>query len=612
MFNLISEPDLSLNSGGFNLPGSALPITTLMFLLLSFSTAGGTTFFVPQDYLTIQGGIDACSDGDILIVNPGSYVGEINFKGKRIAVRSESGPLVTSIVGRGSGSVVSFLSGEQQGSSLEGFTIRNGAGNLINSAFHGGGICCYQASPTLVGNVIRNNYAEYGGGISCLDFSTAVISGNTFKENMAGFGGGLNIEHHSNPSIVGNTIFENSAEIDGGGIRCFYGSSPPISGNEIFLNNAFAGRGGGINCGDASPHITHNAIYQNISERCGGGIYGTLSNPRIENNRITENTSKNGYGGGCNFADFSNPVILCNVIHDNLADGGGGGVNCIDYSLATVVNNIVSNNKAAICGGGLCCLNSSEMISLNNTVTGNWAGDAGGGLCCNVESKTTVCNNIIWDNQAKSGNEIYIGRPSDPSEVSLEYSDVKGGLAEIRIRPGCVLKVGSGIIDADPIFFDPLTNDFHLCVDSPCRNMGNILNTGLLALDFEGDPRHRQKKTDIGADEFHFHLYSVGKIVSGSPVPLHVTGLPGMSVILGIADGVNDAPFSTPYGNLYLEFPLTNSSFLGFIPAQGILKLPMQIPTQWQAGSNHYLQALVGALGGTYSALTNTIVLTAE
>ena len=59
-----------------------------LFLLFVFVTLSinGVTINIPEDYSTIQGGIDAAEDGDEVIVAPGTYVENINFEGKAITL----------------------------------------------------------------------------------------------------------------------------------------------------------------------------------------------------------------------------------------------------------------------------------------------------------------------------------------------------------------------------------------------------------------------------------------------------------------------------------------------------------------------------------------------
>ena len=61
------------------------------FLTLN-SPVLATDRLVPSQYPTIQAGIDAAVNGDVVIIDPNTYTGagnrDIDFKGKAIAVRS--------------------------------------------------------------------------------------------------------------------------------------------------------------------------------------------------------------------------------------------------------------------------------------------------------------------------------------------------------------------------------------------------------------------------------------------------------------------------------------------------------------------------------------------
>src|SRR5262245_6343566 len=77
---------------------------------------------VPADFPTIQVAIDRSVDGDVVIVASGTYRENIDFRGKRITIQSESGPEVTIIDGGRSGTVVRFVTREDGNSVLKGFT----------------------------------------------------------------------------------------------------------------------------------------------------------------------------------------------------------------------------------------------------------------------------------------------------------------------------------------------------------------------------------------------------------------------------------------------------------------------------------------------------------
>lgn len=168
--------------------------------------------------------------------------------------------------------MVSFKRGETSGAILEGFTIQNGTGSQLEGwSKKGGGIYCFQSSPTILNNFILNNNADNGGGIYC-SFSSPIIRNNIIALNSAKGGGGIFCGDSSSPIISQNTISENSATHNsyGGGILC-YNSDPNIISNEISWNNAT--NGAGIYILDSMPTIFGNNLNKNSATQYGGGIF---------------------------------------------------------------------------------------------------------------------------------------------------------------------------------------------------------------------------------------------------------------------------------------------------------------------------------------------------
>ena len=102
-------------------------IPFFLFLLVFCVPAPGATYYVPDDFPTIQAAIDGASGGDTIVVRPGTYRENIDFRGKALTVKSQYGAYTTVIDGGGAGSTVTFQNNEGAGSVLDGFTVTNGS-----------------------------------------------------------------------------------------------------------------------------------------------------------------------------------------------------------------------------------------------------------------------------------------------------------------------------------------------------------------------------------------------------------------------------------------------------------------------------------------------------
>jgi len=231
---------------------------------------------ITQDicYGTIQEGIDDSNNGDIVLVEPGIYVENINFNGKAVILGSlfyttqdTSYISQTIIDGNQDGSVVTFESEEGSTSVLTGFTITNGQG-VGYPDYTGGGITCINFScPSLENVTITDNSAgESGGGIYC-GYSSPILENVTITGNSADYGGGVSCYFSSSPILENVTITGNSASNSfwggGGGIYCWDDSSPSLENVTITDNSA--GRGGGICCACSSSPSLVNCIFWNNS-----------------------------------------------------------------------------------------------------------------------------------------------------------------------------------------------------------------------------------------------------------------------------------------------------------------------------------------------------------
>jgi hypothetical protein len=366
------------------------------------------TIRVPSDQPTIQSAINVADIGDTVLVAPGIYVENINFRGKAITVRSESRPQDTIIDGGNANSVVSFTSGERRDSVLNGFTLQNGI--RLQGLTEGGGIMVVGSSPTITNNVIRNNHSCGGAGIGIASGSPLIqlntITGNVNNLCVGGVGVGISVRGASSAEILDNVISDNASSFssNGGGIFLFSTGTPIVKGNIIKGNNVLGGQGGGI-------HMVND------------------SDALIVQNLITGNQANEG--GGIFWAGASGSILVNNTIADNNATSFGSGIFAEGSDAQTkLTNNIIvaKPGQAALHCGGVSGQNQA-IIRFNNIFSAG--GMAYGGTC---SDRTGTDGNISADprftNPTQGDYHLQQGSPSidsgDNQTPNLPDTDLDG------------------------------------------------------------------------------------------------------------------------------------------------------------------------------------------
>jgi hypothetical protein len=268
---------------------------------VALSVAPAAIVVRPNSGATIQQALDAAKSGDVIEVAAGTYTGsgnwDLDFRGKRITLRSASGPESTILVCGSGHRGFYFHQGETSDSVLSGFTIRGG--RLTGSTTLGGGIYCEGASPSVIHCVVEDCRAGLGGGIACL--------------------GGR-------PALVGCAIQNCSATASGSGVYLF-DTEAAFSGCTI-SNNIGSARGGGAYCsGDSLDASFSNCVISDNRAAAGGGI-------------LAERFS--GSAQQCHVS-----IVNCTIVSNQITSAGSAGGVDADSADVTIRNSIVWDNSGA-------------------------------------------------------------------------------------------------------------------------------------------------------------------------------------------------------------------------------------------------------------------------
>ena len=401
-----------------------------------------------NSFTTIQAALDAAHDGETVWVGPGTYLEhELTMGGKAIVLISTEGATETTIKGGRIGTVILFVDGESEESTLDGFTLTGGNASYNcredgACKYWGGGIFISRSNPTLKWLTLFKNYATDQGGGIYFDSTTSSLYQTDMTWNNALDGGGMYL-YSSDPTIEQVVLEKNSASKTGGGIGMDV-SNPTI--NTVTLkNNSAAWRGAGMDLSFSNPIISDTLLIGNEAAYDGGGAYFSRSNPHFTLSRFIGNIA--GINGGGMFLFASNPSMDQMVVTENYADFSGGGL-FMDEASPRMNQTVVAGNYAGYEGGGFCLKNSAP-ITQNSVIAYN----SGEGY--NIYNQTPdVLSQWRYNNlyQPESGKNLSGVVPDDTN---------------LTAEPKFLI---------EPIFLENNSvwrfDDFHLSIDSPLVDAG--------------------------------------------------------------------------------------------------------------------------------------------
>jgi hypothetical protein len=332
-------------------------LASATFLALCVTTQAQRSTRIPADVLTIQSAIDAASDGDTLLVAPGTYFENLNLRGKAITLQSTGGPSVTILDGRNRAPVVTFSSRETRATVLSGFTIRHGA--PVSTVAHGGGILLVSASPSISGNILVQNVCT---AVDATD-SALLLTHNVLRETQSSSVCDLQpvapaVLHGGAPTLLYNMVEHNDLT-----------AVQPISSGIVLI--------------DARATVQGNIIRYNFTRNDGPSavLLASVAQPvDFEQNLIYGNTS----GRGPAVSLGSPGVFLNNTVADNSTCDASAEVALLTEQVV-VVNNILASSATH---PALACSIVPSAAMFHHNLVHNTAGAILAGNCSDTSLLT--------------------------------------------------------------------------------------------------------------------------------------------------------------------------------------------------------------------------------
>ncbi|WP_299399152.1 right-handed parallel beta-helix repeat-containing protein [Pelagibius sp.] len=212
------------------------------------------SIFVVTDGQSIQAAIDAASDGDTIIVRPGTYAETLDIDKQVTLLGVQSGVDPNGDSRSGAETTITggiLLRDGADGTTIDGFTLQEGNGNLQGQKA-GIYLASGAADITIQNNILThtNNDALTDGFRGILGTSNGGNTGLTISQNsFTGWSSGVFINPGATDALVSNNTFDGNfvgMSIDG--------PDGAVVTNNSFTNNPYEGLG--LGPGEANPTVT--------------------------------------------------------------------------------------------------------------------------------------------------------------------------------------------------------------------------------------------------------------------------------------------------------------------------------------------------------------------
>jgi len=491
-------------------------------------------------FSTLQAAIDAAAPGDTVWIPPGTYRNEgnvnLDFGGKTLVLKSESGPAETILHGSSRDRLFLFHSGEDSSCVVEGFTIQNGRETSDQGALLDGGCveitngssptfrdCVFQygaatqggavhadasSEPRFLDCTFRNCQAEIGGAVAvisirlerCLFESNvavqdggglhayaATVSGSTFRENRALTGGGAYL---GASSLAENCTFTGNEAGDGGGLRLLGGIARActVTGNHATSNGGgvslLRGTQGEIN---VPAKLEYSSVTGNTADGLGGGVF-QVGWTSITGGTIAANVAVRG-GGIAGVGWFDQVAAAARLPGQPIPDPNPPGQASISGVLLT--------GNSADQGGGLCVIDLPSggfdvgVALTSSTVSGN-AAETGGGIYLSPHLQSLPGDRLRVDSE----QTILFGNCADLLGAEVAFTDTAGRVEFTCSNPDTFGIEGPGtwVMNGPQVLQNP-----EFCSPTPCTLAPTTAGIYMLAASSPNLPPHNACGVLIGA-----------------------------------------------------------------------------------------------------------------
>ncbi len=370
---------------------------------------------VPGDFGAVQDAIDAIRAGGTVVVSRTTVEESLIIGGKQVVLRPAEAD-TEPILSASGGTALTVLGGVLD---LDRFIVEGGY-----SEGRGGGVTLIGAVATITNTTVRDNIAEYGGGLYCYQ-SDVVLEDIAVTANSAGFGGAFEAVE-SVVAVTSSTFQDNTASAFGGGLSLRASGislqDVAVEQNRVVVPEGSAWsspKAGGIYAYQTTLTATNLHVAGNDTEGEGGGLYLEDVDASLAGGDISSNDATSRGGGLYLYEttlELSNLAIGGNTSGD---DGGGMAVVRGSVSTDTVA---IADNTAADRGGGAYFYQHDLLAMTGGTVEGNQAGTDGGGLALDSAGETALASVALSSNEAAGdGGGLFLYGPG----ASTAFSDIE-------------------------------------------------------------------------------------------------------------------------------------------------------------------------------------------